>query len=72
LDQGQEQDASGNGQGDGVDEMTTTLARLLAKKQELIERLQENPGPAEREQVDRVLEQVNAALDLLDETRARE
>jgi hypothetical protein len=56
LDQGQEQDASGNGQGDGVDEMTTTLARLLAKKQELIERLQEDPGPAEREQIDRVLE----------------
>jgi DNA-binding MarR family transcriptional regulator len=46
--------------------MTTTLARLLAKKQELIERLQENPGPEEREQIERLLEQVNAALDLLE------
>ena len=46
--------------------MTTTLARLLAKKQELIERLQENPGPEEREQIERLLEQINAALDSLE------
>jgi DNA-binding MarR family transcriptional regulator len=47
--------------------MTTTLARLLAKKQELIERLQEGPGPEEREQIERLLEHINAALDSLDE-----
>jgi len=43
--------------------MTTTLA---TKKQELIERLQENPGPEEREQIERLLEQINAALDSLE------
>ena len=51
--------------------MTTTLARLLAKKQELIERLQEDPGSEEREQIERVLEQVNAALDLLEDAGPR-
>jgi hypothetical protein len=46
--------------------MTTTLARLLAKKEELIERVQENPGLEEREQIERLPEQVNAALDSLE------
>jgi hypothetical protein len=45
----------------------TTLARLLEQKQQLIERLQGDPGPEEREQIERLLEQVNAALDSLDE-----
>ena len=44
----------------------TTLAKLLAEKQQLIERLQEGPGPEEREQIERLLEQINAALDSLD------
>ena len=45
----------------------TSLAKLLEQKQQLIERLEENPGPEEREQIERLLEQVNAALDSLDE-----
>jgi hypothetical protein len=45
----------------------TTLAKLLAQKQQLIERLDENPGPEEREEIERLLEQINAALDSLDE-----
>jgi hypothetical protein len=46
--------------------MTTTLAKLLEQKQQLIERLHEDPGPDEREQIERLLEQINTALDLLD------
>jgi len=32
--------------------MTTTLAKLLRQKQQLIERLQEEPGPEERAQIE--------------------
>jgi hypothetical protein len=46
--------------------MTTTVAKLLEQKQQLIERLQEDHGPEEREQIEHRLEQVNTALDLLD------
>ena len=45
----------------------TTLAKLLARKRQLIERLDEDPGPEEREELERALEQINAALDSLDE-----
>jgi hypothetical protein len=31
----------------------TTLAKLLARKQQLLERLQEYPGPHEREEIER-------------------
>jgi hypothetical protein len=31
--------------------MSTTLAKLLAQKQQLLERLQEDPGPSEREEI---------------------
>jgi hypothetical protein len=44
----------------------TTLATLLQKKQQLIERLEENPGSEECDQIERLLEQVNAALDSLE------
>jgi DNA-binding MarR family transcriptional regulator len=46
--------------------MTTTLAKLLQQKQQLIERLQEEPGPEEREQIERLLAKIDRALDLLD------
>ena len=46
--------------------MTTTLAKLLRQKQQLIERLQEEPGPEEREQIEQLLAKINRALDLLD------
>ena len=45
----------------------TTLARLLAQKQQLMERLEENPGPEECDEIEHLLEQINAALDSLDE-----
>jgi hypothetical protein len=45
----------------------TTLAKLLAQKRQLIERLQENPGPEERDEIERLLEKLDAALDSLDE-----
>ena len=47
--------------------MTTTLDKLLAEKQELLERLQqEDIGPAERDEIERLLENVEAALQSLD------
>jgi DNA-binding MarR family transcriptional regulator len=46
--------------------MTTTLAKLLEQKQELIERLQGDLGPEEREQIEQLFAKINKALDLLD------
>jgi hypothetical protein len=46
----------------------TTAAKLLAQKQQLLERLQEDPGPNERAELERMLEQINTALNLLDDT----
>jgi hypothetical protein len=45
----------------------TTVAHLLARKQRLVERLHENPGPNERAEIERLLAQVDAALDVLEE-----
>ena len=45
----------------------TTLAKLLARKQQLLERLQEDPGPHERDEIERQLEEIDAALNSLDE-----
>jgi hypothetical protein len=45
----------------------TTVANLLARKQRLVERLHENPGPNERAEIERLLAQVDAALDVLEE-----
>jgi hypothetical protein len=33
----------------------TTAAKLLARKQQLLERLQENPSPHERDEIERLL-----------------
>ncbi|WP_165435289.1 hypothetical protein [Bradyrhizobium sp. Leo121] len=44
-----------------------TAAKLLAQKQQLLERLQENPGANERAEIERLLEQIDTALNLLDE-----
>jgi hypothetical protein len=43
----------------------TTLARLLDRKQQLLERLQEELGSTEKGEVERLLRQVETALDLL-------
>ena len=48
------------------DQKMTTAAKLLAEKQKLIERLQEGPGPEDREQIEQLLAKINRALDLLD------
>jgi DNA-binding MarR family transcriptional regulator len=48
-------------QGEGVHPMTT-VANLLAQKRQLIERLQEDPGPEEREQIEQLLAKINRAL----------
>jgi predicted CopG family antitoxin len=45
----------------------TTLARLLAKKQQLLERLNEGAGSHEREEIERLLMEIEDALNLLDE-----
>jgi hypothetical protein len=47
----------------------TTLARLLARKEQLIERPRENPGLHEREEIERQLAEIDEALNLLDEAR---
>ena len=46
--------------------MTTTPARLLEQKQQLVERLHEDSGPEERERVEQLLAKINKAMDLLD------
>ena len=46
--------------------MTTMAARLLAQKRELLERLEQNPGPNEREEIERLLAKIDIALNLLD------
>jgi hypothetical protein len=47
----------------------TTLANLLARKRQLFARLEEEPGPHERAEIERLLAEIEEALDLLDEAR---
>jgi DNA-binding MarR family transcriptional regulator len=44
----------------------SAIAKLLAQKRQLIERLQEDPSPEEREQIEQLLAKINKAMDLLD------
>jgi hypothetical protein len=44
----------------------TTLSGLLAEKQRLMEQLQEDIGSEERDEIERLLEKIDAALDSLD------
>jgi hypothetical protein len=46
--------------------MTTTPAKLLEQKQQLVERLHEDPGQEDREQMEQLLAKINKAMDLLD------
>lgn len=48
-------------------QMTSTAAKLLAQKRELLDRLAENPGPNEREEIERVLAKIDTALNWLDD-----
>jgi transposase-like protein len=45
----------------------TNLQKLLTQKQQLIERLEEGPGPNERAEIERLLAEIEEELDLLDE-----
>jgi hypothetical protein len=45
----------------------TSIAKLLARKQQLVDRLQQDPGPNERAEIERRLADIDAALDLLEE-----
>lgn len=45
----------------------TAAADLLAKKQKLLERLEEGPGPNERDQIERLLAQIDNALSMLEQ-----
>jgi hypothetical protein len=47
--------------------MTTTLANLKARKQQLVDRLHDDPGPNERAEIERLLADIDAAFDLLEE-----
>jgi hypothetical protein len=49
-----------------VDLMTTSTAKLLEQKQQLLERLHSDSGPEERERVEQLLAKINKAMDLLD------
>ena len=46
--------------------MTTTVAKLLAQKQELLDRLAQNPGDNEHAEIKSVLAKIDAALNYLD------
>ena len=50
----------------------TTAAKLLARKQQLLERLRVNPDLHEREEIERRLVGIDAALNLLDEMASSE
>jgi hypothetical protein len=54
------------GLANGIDLMTTTPAKLLEQKQQLVERLHEDSGPEERERIEQLLAKINKAMDLLD------
>ena len=47
--------------------MTATVRRLLAQKQELLQRLEQNPGPDERAEIEQLQAKINAALELLND-----
>ena len=48
----------------------TTVATLLARKQKLLELLQDQPGPAELAEIDRQLTEINQALDVIESNDA--
>jgi hypothetical protein len=49
----------------------SVVAKLLAQKHELVERLHEDPGLEERDQIEHLLEQINAALNSLEDAPRR-
>jgi hypothetical protein len=51
--------------------MTSTATKLLAQKEELLQRLEQGPGDKERAEIEQLLAKINTALNLLDEARGR-
>lgn len=47
-------------------EAITTVAKLLVRKQQLVEAIQDDPGPEERDELARQLAQINETLNELD------
>ncbi|WGD55554.1 hypothetical protein QA641_17705 [Bradyrhizobium sp. CB1650] len=43
----------------------STVAKLLARKERLLEQLESDPGPNERQEIERLLAQIETALSLL-------
>jgi hypothetical protein len=43
----------------------STVAKLLARKERLLEQLESDPGPNERQEIERLLAQIDTALSLL-------
>jgi hypothetical protein len=54
------------GEGQNSESAMITVANLLARKQQLQDRLQTDPGPNERDEIQRLLTQIDTALDLLE------
>jgi hypothetical protein len=67
LDQGKEPAASCVRSRRGEVQMTPTVRRLLTQKREWLQRLEQNPGPNERTEIEQLLAKINAALELLDD-----
>ncbi|WP_407175033.1 hypothetical protein [Bradyrhizobium sp. STM 3562] len=44
----------------------TSIAALLTQKQHLLSRLEECPGPNEREEIERLLDRIDAELNAVD------
>jgi hypothetical protein len=47
--------------------MTSIATKLLAQKQELLQRHEQEVGTNEREEIERLMAKINIALNLLDE-----
>ncbi|MCK1537556.1 MULTISPECIES: hypothetical protein [unclassified Bradyrhizobium] len=43
----------------------STVAKLLVQKQQVMEQLEKNPGPNEREEIERILAKIEIALSSL-------
>jgi hypothetical protein len=65
-DQGKEPAASCVRSRRGEVQMTATVRRLLTQKRELLQRLEQNPKPNERTEIEQLLAKIKAALELLD------
>jgi hypothetical protein len=49
---------------------TGPVAKLLVRKQRLLRRLRHDPYPEERDEIERLIQEIDAALNFLDEETA--